>query len=533
MSVGGADTAESPRPAAAQRTPSALLAATSRRIPAGFQLLVALYILLTGVVPIIIQASAFGVTGGASNEFAVALVAQTLHDLLLIAPLLILASNSLGILHPLLLAVVLWPLVAGMPTVIQDYGGWAGVFSGLPISAPHFDGLAGRSTGAIWNAIAKHNGVRSIYLLSIYVGFLFLIGKQDFTRRPIAMRDPRSIRGIMIALIAVSLAILIVFIRVRGGINAHLTSLGAGRYQQLAGDGIIIVAIDIGEMAIFVWLAALPQDVKSPVFLAFLGAVCVAEFVSNGSRGAALQVLVSVGLIWALMRQKIPWKVAFILLPFMFLSIGLLGAIRTSSWSGSTADQTLSSASWSESLESATTEIEQRVAAAAPVPVVARGIDVTNGPLLGQSYLVVLTEFIPRAIWRDKPRGVGSLYAQRFLGAPKGGTTIPVGPEAELYWNFGLPGVVVFALIYGILIRVVYNFFWRRYPDPFVTVFYVTFLTGFTFCSDILVGFEQQIFLLFVCYACVNSMTSKVFYVGVNRPRQAPVRAPQWSGRRV
>jgi hypothetical protein len=120
-----------------------------------------------------------------------------------------------------------------------------------------------------------------------------------------------------------------------------------------------------------------------------------------------------------------------------------------------------------------------------------------------------IAAFVPRTIWENKPRGVGSLYAQRFLGAAKSGTTIPVSPEAEMYWNFGIPGVILLSILYGALLRPMYNLFWRYYPSAFVTVLYVLFITRFQFSSDRLVGLEQRIFLLIVCYMVIMIFVPK------------------------
>jgi hypothetical protein len=482
------------------------------RISGRFQFFIALCILLTGSVPTVVQAAVFGISGGGGSEFALAVLTQTIHDLLLIIALAVLANNPLGILHPLLLALVLWPLFQSMPYLIPEYGGWAGVFAGSPVKAPHFYGLPSRSAGAVWTAISKYNSLRSLSLICTYVGFLAFSRRPDFSRRPLVMRYPVSVRAVMIGLIVVSLIVLIIFVRARGGMNAHLTSLGTGRFKELAGDGLVMLAVDLGATAIYIWVAAMPGDVKSPFFLFSLAAVTAAEFISNGSRGGALEVPLTVGLIWAIMRRKIPWKIALILVPFMFVSIGLLGAIRTSSWTGSTANEALSRSGWSSSLARTQEEIDARQATSAPVPVVERGFELSGGPLLGSSYAAPLVAFIPRAFWHDKPRGVGSLYARLFLGASFSGTTIPIGPEPEMYWNFGLPGVVLLSIIYGVLLRGMYMFFWRRYPNPFAIVFYVMFLTTFTFSSDVLVGFEQKAFLILVCYVFVATFTHKISY---------------------
>jgi hypothetical protein len=307
----------------------------------------------------------------------------------------------------------------------------------------------------------------------------------------------------MLGIISVSIVALILFLRYRGGVNEHLTSLGRGRFVELAGFGPVIVITTFGAIAIYVWTAVRPGDIKNPLFLGCLAVVTIDQFLASASRSGALEVPLYVGLIWAIRRQKIPWKIALVLVPFMFVSIGLLGAMRSAVWTGSDATKTLSSASWSESLALTQQEIRNRQALSASVPVFERGHEVSGGPLLGYSYAAAVTSVIPRAIWPDKPRGVGSLYARLFQGAAFSGTTIPVGAEAEMYWNFGIAGVAVLSLIYGMLLRRAYYFHWRHYPSPFAAVFYMIVVTRFRFSSDAIVGFEQQAGLVLLCYLAV------------------------------
>lgn len=491
------------KPVAANLRPAVTAEAGVPSIPASFQLVIGLYIILKGAFPAILQAVAFGLDGGAETEFAAAMITQIFVDILLILPLLLLSRHPLGILHPLILAIVAWPLLRDMPRVIEDWGGWAGILAGTRVTAPFFTGLPTRAASGVWDAIATYNLIHALALICAYAGFWLLKSKGQPVRLPSVIRNSTSVRTVMIALIGLSLVLLAFFVRSRGGIDAHLTSLGGGRFKELSELGPVIVAIDLGAIALYVWIANNPSEIKSPVFVAVAATVAAGMFLTNGTRGGALEVLMIVGLIWALRRQTVPWKIALLLIPFMFLSIGLLGAIRTASWTRSTASQTFSQTGWSASFALAQQEVQERNAASASVPVVARGLDLSDGPLLGTSYAGALAAFIPRTIWPGKPRGVGSLYAQLFLGASKSGTTIPVEPEAEMYWNFGIPGVILLSILYGALLRVAYNFYWRRYPNPFAVVFYVFVITRFQFSSDWLVGLEQRLFLLAICYALI------------------------------
>jgi hypothetical protein len=446
---------------------------------------------------------AFGLEGGTSNEFALAMITGIALNLLVLLPVLVLTSHPLGILHPLILALIIWPVMTHGGNVIQDWGGWAGVLAGIPVDTPHYIGLPAYSGGAVWSAIAKNNVLQCIGLICTYAGFWVFKGKPNLSRLAIQIPNSAVIRAVMLAIIAFSLVVLIIFLRYRGGVNEHLTSLGHGRFVELAGYGPILVITNLGAIALYIWLAARPAEIKNPLFLACLVVVSASQFLASGTRSGAFEVPLYVGLIWAIRRQKIPWKIAAILVPFIFVSIGLLGAVRSSMWSGSDANKTLSTASWSESMALTQQEISNREALSASVPVVERGYQLTGGPLLGYSYAAAVTSFVPRAIWPDKPRGVGSVYARTFLGAAFSGTTIPVGPEAEMFWNFGIPGVVLLSLIYGALLRRVYYFHWRHYPSSFAAVFYLLVVTRFQFSSDRLVGLEQQAGMVLLCYLFV------------------------------
>lgn len=505
-------------------------ALSTARMPPAFQILLGFYIVFTGSLPTIVQALAFGVQGPSGSEFLTAMLTAVIRDLLLLAPVIILANHPLGILHPLVLGVVMWPLVVGMPQVIEGLGGWTGVFTGTPVPAPHFEGLLSQSPSSLWFAIAKYNALEVLSLACTYAGFWIV---KAAPRPPIKAGHLNSTdaRFVLMALIALSVVIVLTFVSIRGGIAEHLTSLGRGRFHELAGDGIIIVAVDTGAIALYLWIAARPGDVRTPVFLGALALVTASQFISNGSRGSALGVPVMIGIIWALQRRKVPWKTAFVLLPLMFAAIGLLGAIRTASWGGSTAGEALTTTGWTQSIELAQNEIAQRRSVSADVPVIERGMDVTGGPMLGSTYLAAIGAPIPRAIWEDKPRGPGSIYAQLFMGVSVLGTTIPVSPVAEMYWNFGIVGVLLLSLLYGAILHWIYLFYLRRSANPIAVVAYVLLVTGFKIGTNRIVYVEQQLGLVFICGLVLALFVPRpppelVFQRTSAKPRMGPVRRP-------
>ena len=475
-----------------------------RQISGTFQIILALYILLTGTFPTIVQAMAYGIDGGAGSNFSVAMASEIVRDLVLLAPVIMLSNHPLGILHPLLLGVVIWPFLSTMPAVVQDFAGWGGVFLGEPVAAPYFEGLPGRSPSDVWFGIAKYNALDVLRILAVYAGFAASKARLGM-RRSFAIPNPSSVRVAMLLMLAAGSLVLLFFVRSRGGVIEHLGSLGRGRFRELGGQGIFIVAIHLQAIALYVWVAARPKDVKSPFFLALLVFVVASQFVKNGSRAEALTVPMMVGLVWALRVHKIPWRVAAIGAPLLFISLGLLGAVRNSSWSRETATEAIASTGLSQSFENAQTEIQERRSLQTSVPIIERSFDL-SGPMMGTTYIPAVLGIVPRAVWSNKPRGPDSLYAQIFLHETSTGRGIPVGQTEELFWNFGVFGVVLFGLIYGWVLTLAYSAYLKRYPSPIAIVFYALFVTRFQFATEMLVTLEQQMLLLLLCAILISAL---------------------------
>lgn len=494
------------------------VAAPQQKISGAFQLLLALYIILTSNFPTILQSVAFGVQGGAWSEFAFAMATQTLLALLLIAPVIVLANHPLGILHPLLLAIVVWPLLTGMANTVEDLGGWAGVLAGTAVQTPYYTGLLSHSPSVVWAAVTKYNVMQILNLLGIYFGFSLWRNQQSSPRGAVWIPDPVALRPVLIGLIAASTLVLAVFVQSRGGLVSHLMSLGRGRFRELAGDGPIIVLAGLGLMPILLWTASRPRDVRLPLFLACAALVTASQFISNGSRSSAIETPMLIGIVWAVRTRRVPWRIAILLGPVLFLAIGSLSVIRNLSRTNQTVNEVVSKTGVSQSFANAQSEIASRQAESAPVPVVARGFKVTGGPLLGTTYVAALTAAIPRALWEGKPRGVGSIYSQLFRGASRDAGSTPVSSTAEMYWNFGVFGVAILSICYGMLLRLAYKFLWRRYPNPFAMVFYVIFLTVFDVSSKKLVDFQQAVGLLLLCYFVVRMIVPKIYVRRVRSP---------------
>jgi len=79
----------------------------------------------------------------------------------------------------------------------------------------------------------------------------------------------------------------------------------------------------------------------------------------------------------------------------------------------------------------------------------------------GQTLLVTVLGFIPRAVWPDKPVGIGKDLTRYYVGPfyePVQGFSVTITLPADLYVNFGWLGVGLGGLILGLVSRVVVSY---------------------------------------------------------------------------
>ena len=481
--------------ASAQRTPASSVSGVA-------QLVLITYVLATGEMIRGAQAVLFGLQGGGEAAFTAAVLLSIGLDLARAAPLIFYSRHPLGLLHPLILTAVLWPLLVAMPRTIEELGGITGLLLGEQIAPPIYSGLGWLPGPQIWAAVAWANLCELIGLLAIYTGYAMAHDRTPTTKAVEAISrrawefDVERLRVLAIVLITASVTVLIVMISLRGGLAIHLADMARGRFRSLAGLGPLVAAVDLGQIALIVWVAARPRDAKQPLFLALMIIVAASQFISNGARVAAFATFILVGLAWALRTRQIPWRIGLILVPLFLLAFGALNIVRTAGYSNQTATEAIQASDLSEVLNRVQEEITVRRSLESTVPVISQGHDLMGGPLLGSTYGAALFAFVPRWIWPEKPRGPGSLYAQSFLSEVREGLAVPVNPTAEEYWNFGLLGVIGISVLYGVLIRRAYAFYTRRQDNPFAVAAFVLFMTTFHPSTDDLVLFQQQAFLL-------------------------------------
>ena len=374
-------------------------------------------------------------------KFFIALL-RIAKSALLLLPIL-LAFKGVGILHPLLFPFLLSlarkifqdPLFLVSPFITKGVGlRYSSAIQNIPSNLETLNILT-ELTAVLW-------------LGFIYVGY-FAFKAKGWRLKNLKVVPSKQRFQIMILL---AMAILFGFLQTQGGLTAWISAWGdGGRRETFEDIGPIIRLIGILYIVPLAWFAS-RQNVafKQPLFV--LGAVIFLfnGYLASGSRSSVLDVIIAFLCVWMLVKNKIPTRTAFLAGAVFFLLFGLLGEIRKAStylegdFEWSNVDLGVENIS-----EAASSEIAIRSSLDPDVVIIER-VPKQVDYIYGKTYLAAIFFWVPRVIWPDKPHGAGYYTGREILEV---GTGVPPSPQAEAYWNFGFIGVVLIALLNGMLLR--------------------------------------------------------------------------------
>jgi oligosaccharide repeat unit polymerase len=76
----------------------------------------------------------------------------------------------------------------------------------------------------------------------------------------------------------------------------------------------------------------------------------------------------------------------------------------------------------------------------------------------GRTLLRVITSFVPRPLWPDKPWSFGMEFNEKYVAKPGFIASVSPATISELYINFSLPGVIIGFFVIGVFLRAMYQY---------------------------------------------------------------------------
>lgn len=424
------------------------------------------------------------------------LLADIVFQLLLLVPLVAYRA-SYGWLHPIVFPVLFQLAV----TFTREPLLLVSPLSMLAPMAPELavpGALRGWSDPAVARAHLFTSLLQSLALLVYYAGFF---AGPDLRFPRLAFPRPRRVPLVGVAVVAFALVLCAVFIQLRGGLLAHIASLALGRFRTLSSLGPITVLADLGMLAVLAWLGLDRNALRSPVFWLAVPAALSVPFLMKGARSDVIYPGVMLFMVWILHRRRIPAVPIALFGAAALFAFGFLGAVRKSGRMTDGAATVVRELDVAATARVAVEDAARRTANGGMIGVMAK-VPAEVGFQWGRTYVATATFFVPRAVWPEKPRGVGALNAWLIHGRDPEGGGIPLGAVGEAYWNFSIMGVVVLFFGFGAFHRWLAAAFRRTAAAPAAVPLYVLTLFTLDFYSrSILVWVQQTVLLLIILYA--------------------------------
>lgn len=329
--------------------------------------------------------------------------------------------------------------------------------------------IHGFSTQYLNSLISKELILSSISLVIYYVGYFYA---PRFRMPNLKFYPPKNLRLTSIVFVALSIIILIIYIQyVRGGLAKHLLSWSEGRSRTQEGEFYWSAFVDFSWLSCLMWFAYDKKAYLNATFWICSFTAIAGTFLTNGGREQALLIIICSVIIWIIRDSKIKFSVLIISGVLVIFLIGFLGSFRNSSYTGAKSSSFETSSLTDFLVDQGVKKLSQRNwEFNSLLPILAYVPEQVNY-LYGETFAGLVVSPVPRSIWPGKPyvslgRRAGAIFFNLDL------VSIPAGPLGEAYWNFGVFGVAVIFLLFGIFHSYLAQLFVYFYNVPFTWVIY-------------------------------------------------------------
>jgi len=444
----------------------------------------------------------------AGNIVVARMSVRVLTDILLLLPFLLnrFVGTPIGWLHPLVLPTL---LIIAKGIVTNPLALTTAITAWLtPAMIPDYYTLVGLSFKDCLSVELKRDSLLLLAQICYLLGFALFTRK---VQRSVAHGPFRIAQWRFFVVTSFCFGVFFLFIEMNNGLVAHFSRLAYGRHPVGQSSGHLLVLIGLLPYLLALWFAARPCILRRPWFAALFVAALFTQFASTGSRSNLIMPIVLILATWMLIHHRIPALRVALLGFFVIFIFGLLGELRRSSlYNAGLVDIELMTEFNLKSAADSTTKDRARLNEVSGQIAVMHAVPDSVPHLYGTSYVSALAFFVPRTIWPNKPRGGGAhvgamIYSEMSSTSDYTGTGYPLGGAAEAYWNFGVPGVMLVYVLFGLLRRIVMDSFLRRPGDPFrALVLLVSMTVLVDASSDSIVKFLQVLALIYLSWLFVR-----------------------------
>ena len=348
----------------------------------------------------------------------------------------------------------------------------------LATGIDYHSGLRGWSQPSLMPLVTYVNVIASIALLAKYGGF-YISGSTSITTVQFKNRPNNLFLPLLAIWWLFGVLALYIIIQGSGGLEAHLSNMNRGSTTKVivANERLLGAAAFVVQSTIVIpvmYAAFRDKGHRSIIFIGLVLISAAMAYVMAGRRSAIVNPAFFAIAIWIYKERKLPLVRVIIIGIFLFFFVAIGSVYREQNrrlgrgvnWNfleGLTIEQLA---------EKSMNELSDRAGSSDAIyPIVAK-VPTRIPFTYGLNYFENLYRFIPRAIWKDKPDGIGITCAEVFFNRYEQGG-VPPGALGEAYWSFHIPGVILVFFLFGAFLRLISNTF-ERYPNAIgIVVIYV------------------------------------------------------------
>lgn len=269
-------------------------------------------------------------------------------------------------------------------------------------------------------------------------------------------KDAASINRMVWLLTVPPVVAMLYYVYDAGGFSQYLGVL-ARRVEAWKGQGAMTVLLNTLPVLNLVYFGSVVSTRKTNRKQLVLYGLHFMIFVTIGLLTASRSYIgisvLGMCVVWAyLVRVPRLWHL-FLVSLILVLFAGFMGAVRNNYQEGMTVD------SVRQMLGNAKFETAQMAYGVSPLEVIFESPERVH--MWGGTYLTLITNMVPRAIWPEKPDTAGVIFTREYTPDQTGLSYFATGAVTEAIMNFGKTFGVLFGLIFNfqffILGSILYN----------------------------------------------------------------------------